>query len=80
MLYKCLLGKAAGLVFLNTGNADTDSMSVKCWASVAGAGHYAFSPSQYFKLLVAAYWRYVHDALNKSWVNVGPASVKLAHI
>ena len=30
--------------------ADTDTMSVKCWTSVAGAGQYPFSPSQYFKL------------------------------
>ena len=30
--------------------ADTDPMSVKCWASVAGADQYPFSPSQYFIL------------------------------
>ena len=60
--------------------ADTDPLSVKCWASVAGAGQYPFSPSQYFMLEVPACWRYGHDALNQSWVNVGPPSVKLAHI
>ena len=26
-------------------------MSVKCWVSVAGAGQYPFSPSQYFMLV-----------------------------
>ena len=32
--------------------ADPDLMSVKCWVSVAGAGQYPFSPSQYFMLAV----------------------------
>ena len=27
--------------------ADTDPMSVKCWAGVAGAGQYPFCPRQY---------------------------------
>ena len=27
--------------------ADTDPMSVNCWASLASAGQYPFSPSQY---------------------------------
>ena len=30
--------------------ADTNPMSAKCWASVAGAGQYPFSPKQYFML------------------------------
>ena len=30
--------------------ADTNPMSVKCWASGTGAGQYPFSPSQYFML------------------------------
>ena len=30
--------------------ADTDPMSVNCWASLAGAGQYPFSPSQYSML------------------------------
>ena len=34
--------------------AYTDTMSVKCWASVAGAGQYPFSPSQYSMLAVPA--------------------------
>ena len=34
--------------------ADTDPMSVKCWASVAGAGQYPFSPSHYFMLAIPA--------------------------
>ena len=55
-------------------------MSVKCLASVAGASQYPFSPSQYFMLPVPECWRYGHDALNQSWVNVGPSLVKLAHI
>ena len=44
--------------------ADTDSMSGKCWVSIAGAGQYPFSPSQYFMLAVPACWCYRHDALN----------------
>ena len=48
----CLL---SGLVLLAAycwlrSQADTDPMSVKCWASVTGAGQYSFSPSQYFIL------------------------------
>ena len=54
--------------------------TTKCWASVAVAGQYPFSPSQYFMLAVPACWRYRHDALNQGWVNVGPPSVTLAHI
>ena len=34
--------------------ADTDPMSAKCWGSVAGAGQYPFSPSEYFMLAVPA--------------------------
>ena len=34
--------------------ADTDPRSGKCWASVAGAGQYPISPSQYFMLAVPA--------------------------
>ena len=59
---------------------DTDPMSVKCWASVAGAVQYPFSPSQFFILAVPACCQYWHDALNESWVIVGPPSVALAHI
>ena len=46
--------------------ADTDPMSVKCWASVAGAGQYPLSPSQYFMLPVPTCWQYGHDASNQS--------------
>ena len=53
--------------------ADTDPMSVECWASVAGAGQYPFSSSEYFMLPVPACWRFGHDALNQSWVNQGVA-------
>ena len=60
--------------------ADADPMYVKCWASVAGAGHYLFITSQYFMRPVPACWRYWHDALNQIWVNVGSPSVTLAHI
>ena len=55
-------------------------MSVKCWDSVAGAGQYPFSPSQYFMLPVPACWQYGHGALNQSCVNVGPPFVTLADI
>ena len=40
-------------------------MSVKCWASVAGAGQYPFSPSQYFMLAGArahSAWRAAADS------------------
>ena len=47
--------------------------SVKCWASVAGAEQYPFSPSQYFMLADQ------HDALNQSSVNASTPSVTLAH-
>ena len=49
----------------------------RCWPV------YPFCPSQYFILLVPACWRHStggHNALNQSWVNVGPPSVMLAHI
>ena len=42
--------------------ANTDSMFVKCWASVAGAGQYPSSLSQYFILPVPACWRYGQNA------------------
>ena len=73
MLYKCFVfaGNSSW-----SGNAYcwrrlqayTDPMSVKCWASVASAGQYPFSPSQYVMLPVLACWRYGHDALNQSWL------------
>ena len=40
-------------------------MSVKCWASVAGAGQYSLSPSQYFMLAGArahSAWRAAADS------------------
>ena len=48
--------KAAGLVLRL--QADTDPMSVKCWASVDGGVQYPFGPSQYFILPVPACWQY----------------------
>ena len=54
MLYKCyvLAGNSSwfGIAWYCWRRllADTDPMSVKCWVSVAGAGQYPFSPSQYF--------------------------------
>ena len=58
----CFLGIAADLVLLAAYfwlrlQADADPMSVKCWASVAGAGQYPFCPSQYLIMLVPACWR-----------------------
>ena len=44
-------GLRAGLLVVT---ADTDSMSVECWASVSCAGQYSFSPSQYFMVAVPA--------------------------
>ena len=55
--------------------ADTDPMYVKCWASVGSAGHYPFSPNQYFMVQVPACWQFGHDALSQSWVNVGPPAL-----
>ena len=85
MLYKCVVfarnSSWSGIAYCwRRLQADTDPMSVKSWASVAGAGQYPFNPSQYFMLPVPACRRYGHDALNQSWVNVGPLSVTLAHI
>ena len=40
-------------------------MSVKCWASVAGAGQYPFSPSQYIMLVgghAHSAWRAAADS------------------
>ena len=62
--------------------ADIDPMSVKCWASVAGAGQYLFSPSQYFMLAVPArwcepkldsYWPAMFAQHRRRWVNISPA-------
>ena len=83
MLYKCfvLAGNSSwsGTAYCwRRLQADTDPMYVKCWAG--DAGQYPFSPSQYIMLPVPACWRYGHDALNQSWVNVSPLSVMLAHI
>ena len=47
----CLLGCGSGSAYCwQRVQADTDPMSVKCWASVTAAGQYPFSPSQYFML------------------------------
>ena len=41
--------------------ADTDPMSGKCWASIAGSGQYPFSPGQYFMLAgVCTHSRPIH--------------------
>ena len=62
----CLLGCGSGSAYCRRRvQADTDPMSVECWASVASAGQYPFNPSQYLMLAV------LHDALNHSRVNVG---------
>ena len=45
--------------------ADTHPMSAKCWASIAGAGQFPFSPSQYFMLAGAhahSAWRAAADS------------------
>ena len=62
MLYKCFVfagnSSWSGIAYCwRRWQADTDSMSVKCWASVVSAGQYPFSPSQYFMLPVPACWR-----------------------
>ena len=85
MLHKCFVAAGnsswSGIAYCwRRLQSDTKPMSVKCWASVVGAGQYPFSPSQYFMLPVPACWRYGHDALNQSWVNAGRPSVTLAHI
>ena len=58
--------------------AGSESMSGRCLASVASAGQYQFSSSQYFMLAVPTCWRYWHNALNQA--NVGPSSVTPTHI
>ena len=82
----CLLGIAAGLVLLAAYcwprlQADTDPMSVKCWASVASAGQYRFCPSQHFIL------PYLHAGgivqarcFEQKLGYVGQPSVTLSHI
>ena len=55
MLYKCFVfagnSSWSGIAYCwRLLQADTNPMSGKCWASVAGAGQYPFSPSQYFML------------------------------
>ena len=54
--------------------AETDPLSGKCSASVAVLA------SIHSALVSTSCWRYRHDALNQSWVNVGPPFVPLAHI
>ena len=59
--------------------ADTDPMSIKCWASVAGAGQYPFSPS-------TSCCRYLNAGgtgmmlWTKAGLMLTPQSVMLAHI
>ena len=70
MLYKCFefAGNSSWSVVYCWWRlqADPYPMSVKCWASVAGAGQYPFSPSQYFMLPVPACWRYGHMLWTKA--------------
>ena len=85
MLYKCFVfagnsswsGIAYSLLRLQ---ADTNPMSCKCWATIAGATQYPFNPIQYIMLPVHACWWYGPVALNQSWINVDQLSVTLAHI
>ena len=61
MLYKCFvfaeISRWSGIAYCwRRLQADTDPMSVKYWASIADAGQYPFSPSQYFMLPVPACW------------------------
>ena len=82
----CLLGIAAGLVLLAAYCWPRPSRPYVCY--LLGQRRrcwpvYPFCPSQYFILLVPACWWHStggHNALNQSWVNVGPPSVMLAHI
>ena len=57
--------------------ADNDPMSVKCWASVAVAGQYPFSPSQYFMLAgesANSAWRAAADSELEVRVHVSSIS------
>ena len=71
MLYKCFVfagnSSWSGIAYCWR-QADTDSMSVKCWVTGSDTGQYPLSSSQYIKLPVPACWWYGHDALNQSWV------------
>ena len=81
----CLLG---GLVFLAAYcwprlglQADTDPMSVKCWANVVvlASIHSVLVSTSFCRTCMLAVW-YSHDALNQSWVNVDSPFVTLGHI
>ena len=70
--------------------------SIARWsASAYSCGEYKPTPTQcllnvgpaspvlasiHLALVSASWWRLRHDALNQSWVNVGPNSAMLAHI
>ena len=80
----CLLGYvqlAAGLILLAAYclpplQADTDPITVKCWASIAGAGHDALNQSWVNggppSVTLAHIQRCAeHDTVTQYWANVG---------
>ena len=75
----CLLGVQwhAGLVVLTAGG-EYKPTPTQCLLNIRPA--LRFLASIHSALVSTPCWRYRHDALNQSWVNVGPPSVTLAHI
>ena len=72
MLYNCFVyaGSWSGIAYCwRRLQAETDPMYVKCWASVAGAGQYPFSTSQYFMLPVA--YLYAGGTGTMLWTKAG---------
>ena len=73
----CWLGIAAGLVLLTAGG-DYKPTPTQCLLNVGPVS--PVLASIHSVLVSTSCWRYRHDALNQSWVNVGLPSVTLAHI
>ena len=52
----------------------------RLWANTVPTPGERFVPAGTITSYINKCWRYGHDALNQSWVNVGRPSVTLAHI
>ena len=77
LVFAGLRSIAAGLVVLIAGG-DYKPSPTQCLLNVGPAS--PVLASIHSALLSTSCWRYRHDALNQSWVDVGPPSVTLAHI
>ena len=77
LLFAGLRSIAAGLVVLTAGGGYKPPLT-QCLLDVRPAS--PVLASIHSALVSTSCWRSRHDALNQSWVNVGPPSVTLAHI